>query len=51
MKRVLLAFSLAAAVLSGCAQFSEPDAPAGATGEEEQRPYPTRFRNDNRHPA
>jgi hypothetical protein len=51
MKRLLLAFSLAAGVLSGCAQFSESGAPAGATGVEEQSPYPTRFRNDNRHPA
>ena len=41
MKQLLLAFSLAAATLAGCAQFAA----------EEQSPYPTRFRNDNRHPA
>jgi len=51
MKRLLLAFSLAATTLAGCAQFVDSAAPAGATSVEEQSPYPTRFRNDNRHPA
>jgi hypothetical protein len=51
MKRLILAFSLAAAALSGCAQFTDSGAPAGATGAEEQSPYPTRYKNDNRHPA
>jgi hypothetical protein len=51
MNRLLLALLLAAATLAGCAQFADPAAPAGATGVEEQNPYPTRFRNDNRHPA
>jgi nitrous oxide reductase accessory protein NosL len=51
MKRLLLAFLLAASTLAGCAQFADSAAPAGATGVEEQSPYPTRFRNDNRHPA
>ena len=41
MKRLLLALLLAAATLAGCANFAV----------EEQSPYPTRFRNDNRHPA
>ena len=54
MKRLVLAFSLAAA-LAGCAQFTaqftDPSAPSGATGAEEQSPYPTRYKNDNRHPA
>jgi len=51
MKRLLLAFSLAATSLAGCAQFVDSAGPAGATSVEEQSPYPTRFRNDNRHPA
>ena len=51
MKRLLLAFSLAATTLAGCAQFVDSAGPAGATSVEEQSPYPTRFRNDNRHPA
>ena len=51
MKRFVLAFSLAAAALAGCAQFTDAGAPAGATGAEEQSPYPTRYKNDNRHPA
>lgn len=41
IKRLLLALSLAATTLTGCAQFAA----------EEQSPYPTRFRSDNRHPA
>ena len=41
VRRLLVAFSLAATTLAGCAQFAV----------EEQSPYPTRFRNDNRHPA
>ncbi|HEX6415230.1 MAG TPA: hypothetical protein VFZ94_19465 [Burkholderiales bacterium] len=51
MKRLLLAFSLAATTLAGCAQFVDSAGPAGATSVEGQSPYPTRFRNDNRHPA
>jgi hypothetical protein len=51
MKRLLFAFSLAATTLAGCAQFVDSAGPAGATSVEEQNPYPTRFRNDNRHPA
>lgn len=41
MRRLVIAFSLAATTLAGCANFAV----------EEQSPYPTRFRNDNRHPA
>lgn len=51
MKPLLLAFSLAAATLAGCAQLADSGAPAGATGVEETSPYPTRYKNDNRHPA
>ena len=44
MKRVILALSLAAAALSGCAElraaFHQPDAHTGASALEEQRPYP-----------
>lgn len=44
MKRLVLALSLAAAALSGCAElktaFHQSDAPGGASGLEEQRPYP-----------
>jgi hypothetical protein len=44
MKRLIVALSLAAAALSGCAQlkeaFNQTDAPGGASGIEEQRPYP-----------
>ncbi len=43
MKRLVVALTLAAA-LSGCAAlkdaFTEPQAQAGATGVEAQRPYP-----------
>lgn len=51
MKRLILALSLAGVALAGCAQLKEwsqdADAHAGATGAEEQRPYPTRFKNDS----
>jgi hypothetical protein len=44
MKRLLLALSLAAVALSGCAQLREwsqdANADAGATAREENRPYP-----------
>jgi hypothetical protein len=44
MKRVVVALSLAAAVLSGCAElrtaFHQPDAYTGASAVEEQSPYP-----------
>jgi hypothetical protein len=53
MKRLILALSLATVALSGCAQLKEwyqdANAPAGATAPEEQRPYPTRFKNDSYH--
>lgn len=44
MKRLIVTLSLAAAVLSGCAElknaFTETQAEGGATGAETQRPYP-----------
>jgi hypothetical protein len=44
MKRLILALSLAVAALAGCAElktaFHQPDAHSGASGLEEQRPYP-----------
>jgi hypothetical protein len=43
MKRLILALSLAAAALSGCAELKtafQPDAHSGASGLEEQSPYP-----------
>jgi hypothetical protein len=44
MKRLIVALSLAAAALSGCAElrtvFHQPDAHSGASGLEEQSPYP-----------
>ena len=54
MKRVFLALTLTVVTLAGCAQLKQlngGDAPAGATGVEERSPYPTRYKNDNRHPA
>ena len=51
MKRLLLTVTLIVVTLGGCAQLAGGDAPAGATGVEEQSPYPTRYKNDNRHPA
>lgn len=43
MKRLIVALSLAAAALSGCAQlkeaFNQPDASGGQTAED-NRPYP-----------
>jgi len=44
MKRLILALSLAAVALSGCAQLKEwyntANADAGASGIEQVRPYP-----------
>ena len=44
MKRLIVAVSLAAAALSGCAglknAFQQPDAQGGASAPEQQRPYP-----------
>ena len=44
MKRLILALSLAAAALSGCAQlkewYNDANAHAGATAVEEQSPFP-----------
>jgi hypothetical protein len=42
MKRLILALSLAATALTGCAQLKDAyqNADAGATQAEEQRPYP-----------
>jgi hypothetical protein len=55
MKRVFLALTLTVVTLAGCAQLKQlsggDNAPAGATGTEDQRPYPTRYKNDNFHPA
>jgi hypothetical protein len=51
MKRLLLALSLAAVALSGCAQLKEwyydADATAGASAAEEQSPFPSRYKNDH----
>jgi hypothetical protein len=53
MKRLLLAVALATSALSGCAQLTQwcHDAEAlphaGGSALEEQRPYPTHFRNDH----
>jgi hypothetical protein len=47
MKRLAIAFSLAAAALSGCAQLQQPQAEAGATAEQDTRPYPTRVYQPN----
>jgi hypothetical protein len=46
MKHFFLAVSFAAA-LSGCAQMQQPQAEAGATAEQEARPYPTRVYQPN----
>ena len=46
MKRLILVLSLATVALSGCAQLkdwyydTDANAPAGASGVEETRPYP-----------
>ena len=44
MKRLILALSLAATALSGCAQlkdwYQDASATAGASGIEDARPYP-----------
>jgi hypothetical protein len=43
MKRLILSLAVASAVLSGCAQLQgafAQNADAGATGVENQRPYP-----------
>lgn len=44
MKRLILALTLAAAALSGCAQlkdwYQDANATAGASGVENTRPYP-----------
>jgi outer membrane lipoprotein SlyB len=44
MKRLILALSLAAIALSGCAElknaFTQTDAYSGASAVDEQRPYP-----------
>jgi hypothetical protein len=49
MKRLILALSLAAAALSGCAQMKEwyhdANADAGASGIEQVRPYPSSSSN------
>jgi len=49
MNRLVLSLALAATVLSGCAQLkhTEPQPSAGGSALEEQRPYPTHFRNDH----
>jgi len=51
MKRLILTLSLAAVALPGCAQLKEwtqtDDASRGASAAEEQRPYPSRFKNDH----
>ena len=53
MKRLILSLTLAATALSGCAQFKEwyrdanANAEAGATATEQQRPYPSAYRNDH----
>ena len=53
MKRFLLAVALATSALSGCAQLKEwsrdanANAEAGATATEQQRPYPSTYRNDH----
>lgn len=44
MKRLILAFALASTALAGCAQlkeaFNDQQADAGASGVEDNRPYP-----------
>ena len=53
MKRLVLTLALAATALSGCAQLKEwyrdanSNAEAGATATEQQRPYPSVYRNDH----
>jgi len=56
MKHLFLAVSFAAvsfaavsfaAALSGCAQMQQPQAEAGATAEQDARPYPTRVYQPN----
>ena len=51
MKRLLLAVALATSALSGCAKEwyrdANANAEAGATATEQQRPYPSTFRNDH----
>jgi len=54
MKRFILALSLAALALSGCAQLKEwyddANAHGGASAPEKQSPFPTRFKNDHYYP-
>jgi hypothetical protein len=49
MKRLILALSLAAVALSGCAQlkelYSKGNADAGSTGVAQQSPYPSSSEN------
>ena len=44
MKRLILALALASTTLAGCAQLKEsshsPQADAGASAQEDKRPYP-----------
>jgi hypothetical protein len=57
MKRLILALSLGSLALSGCAQLKEwyysgnngnnGNPTAGATGAEEQSPFPSHFKNDH----
>ena len=47
MKRLILLAVLAAFALSGCAQLQNGSAEGGATGVEQQSPFPTRFKNDH----
>ena len=51
MKRLILSLALATTALSGCAQLKEwyrdANAEAGATATEQQRPYPSVYRNDH----
>ena len=47
MKTLILALSLATVALSGCAQLQTADPGSGASAAEEQRPYPSRFKNDH----
>jgi hypothetical protein len=50
MKHRILALSLAALALSGCAQLKEwyhDASPSAGASADEQRPYPTHFKNDH----
>ena len=49
MKRFILALSLTTVALSGCAQLREwhADPSGGASAADEQRPYPSNFKNDH----